>query len=336
MWKIRRRYTPTLEAIGRLLCGIAPWLEGPLDAGPERELQQQYADLARAALHQATDPASPDFLNFQNGAQPVVDCGFLAQAILRAPKELWGKLDAAHAQEVWPRRCWRARGLSLPISITGLMFSATVEAAALAMMGERWDAMRVDYALREHQQWYVGDGVYGDGPTFHFDYYNSFVIQPMLLDVTHNIATHDGRWNSMSADIMKRAQRYAAIQERLISPEGTFPVVGRSIDVPLRRIPATVANCPAQATTLAGHAGSSSLRFDRRDAPDSGSSRNVRPGRLAPPWRRRPPAASRRELYLHWQPLPLRGDPSAARVGAVRPLLVVAGGRLDGETHLAR
>ena len=43
--------------------------------------------------------------------------------------------------------------------------------------------MRVDYALRQHAQWYKGDGVYGDGPEFHFDYYNSFVIQPMLLDV---------------------------------------------------------------------------------------------------------------------------------------------------------
>ena len=31
------------------------------------------------------------------------------------------------------------------------------------------------------------------------------------------------------ADAMARASRYAAIQERLIAPEGTFPAVGRSI-----------------------------------------------------------------------------------------------------------
>ena len=43
--------------------------------------------------------------------------------------------------------------------------------------------MRVDYALRQHDQWYKGDGIYGDGPQFHWDYYNSFVIHPMLLDV---------------------------------------------------------------------------------------------------------------------------------------------------------
>ena len=97
------------------------------------------------------------------------------------------------------------------------------------MMGEPWDVMRVDYAVRAHQQWYVGDGLYGDGPHFHWDYYNSFVIQPMLLDVLRNIAPHAKTWQALLPDILARAKRYAAIQERLISPEGTFPVIGRSI-----------------------------------------------------------------------------------------------------------
>jgi hypothetical protein len=221
----RRRYTH-LEALGRLLSGMAPWLEAPLESGAERDLQRQYADLARTALHNATDPGSPDFLNFQNGSQPVVDCGFLAQAILRAPAELWGKLDPSTQKNL--AAALAASRVITPGVSNWLMFSATVE-AALALMGERWDAMRMDYALREHQQWYLGDGIYGDGPTFHFDYYNSYVIQPMLLDVLRGIGTHDRRWNTMLPDILKRAARYAAIQERLISPEGSFPVVGRSI-----------------------------------------------------------------------------------------------------------
>src|SRR5437899_9549895 len=89
----RRKYSH-LEAIGRMLSGIAPWLEAPLDPGPERDLQQRYADLARRAIRSACDPASPDFLNFHEGSQPLVDCGFLSQAVLRAPNELWKKLDA--------------------------------------------------------------------------------------------------------------------------------------------------------------------------------------------------------------------------------------------------
>ena len=47
------------------------------------------------AIAAGTDPASPDFMNFNRGRQPVVDAAFLALAILRAPTELWKKLDAA-------------------------------------------------------------------------------------------------------------------------------------------------------------------------------------------------------------------------------------------------
>jgi hypothetical protein len=221
----RRKYSH-LEAIGRLLSGIAPWLEVSLDPGPERDLQQQYADLARRGLRHATNPQSPDFLNYHEGAQPLVDCGFLAQAIVRAPNELWKKLDATTQKNL------AAALLSSRVITPGqnnwLLFAATVE-AALALMGERFDAMRIDYAVRAHQQWYVGDGLYGDGPHFHWDYYNSFVIQPMLLDVLRTMEAHAKNWQSLTADIRTRAKRYAAIQERLISPEGTFPAIGRSI-----------------------------------------------------------------------------------------------------------
>lgn len=219
----RAKYTH-LEAIGRLLAGIAPWLEATLDAGPERDLQARYRDLARAAIAQGADPKSPDFLNFHQGSQPVVDCGFLAQAILRAPNELWKKLDAT-AQHNLVAGLVSSRAIT-PGFNNWLLFSATVE-AALAAMGEKWDAMRVDYAVRQHQQWYVGDGVYGDGPQFHWDYYNSFVIQPMLVDILRTIPART--WDRFKPDVTARAKRYAAIQERLIAPDGSYPAVGRSI-----------------------------------------------------------------------------------------------------------
>ena len=109
-----------------------------------------------------------------------------------------------------------------------LLFSAMVE-TALAMMGEKWDGMRIDYAIRKHQEWYLGDGVYGDGPQFHWDYYNSFIIQPMLLDVLRNISRQTNRWSRFSPAVMERARRYGAIEERLIAPDGTYPAIGRSI-----------------------------------------------------------------------------------------------------------
>src|SRR5215831_14726657 len=216
----RRKYSH-LEAIGRLLSGIAPWLETPLEApfdrGPERDLQQRHADLARRAIHSACDPASPDFLNYHEGSQPLVDCGFLAQAVLRAPKQLWSELDNATQRNL--AAALTSSRVITPGFNNWLLFAATVE-ASLAQMGERWDGMRIDYAVRQHQQWYVGDGVYGDGPQFHWDYYNSFVIQPMLLDVLRAIAPHSKTWERFSADTLARAKRYAVIQERLIAPDG--------------------------------------------------------------------------------------------------------------------
>src|SRR5213078_2493644 len=98
-----------------------------------------------------------------------------------------------------------------------LLFSATIE-AALRALGAPWDRVRVDYALRQHEQWYKGDGTYGDGPELHWDYYNSFVIHPMLVDVLQACGGESPAWADMKTREDARARRYAAIQERLIAP----------------------------------------------------------------------------------------------------------------------
>ncbi|HZA36135.1 MAG TPA: DUF2264 domain-containing protein, partial [Vicinamibacterales bacterium] len=76
---------------------------------------------------------------------------------------------------------------------------------------------------------YKGDGVYGDGPSFHWDYYNSFVIQPMLLDVLDVCGDARDAWRTLRAAVVARARRYAGIQERLVGPDGSFPPIGRSL-----------------------------------------------------------------------------------------------------------
>ena len=328
-----RRKVTHLEAIGRLLAGMAPWLEAPLDPGPERDLQQRYAELARQAIRSGADPQSADFLNFHEGSQPLVDCGFLAQALLRAPNELWKKLDPATQKNL------AAGFLSARVITPGqnnwLLFAATVE-AALAMMGERYDAMRIDYAVRAHQQWYVGDGLYGDGPRFHWDYYNSFVIQPMLLDVLRNIGAHAATWQPLLPDILARARRYAAIQERLISPEGTFPVIGRSIcyrtgAFQLLAQMALLGELPAPLTGARVRAALTAVMKRLLDAPGTFDDAGLADGGI-----RGTPAASGRELHFDGQPVPLRGGVSAAGVEARRCVLERAGGRLDVAAHLAR
>ena len=53
-----------LEALGRLMAGIAPWLELPADDSAEGQLRARYGSLARRAIDRAVDPKSKDFLNF--------------------------------------------------------------------------------------------------------------------------------------------------------------------------------------------------------------------------------------------------------------------------------
>lgn len=225
----RRQHT-YLEAMARLIAGLAPWLESGAQNGPqsgaEGQLRQQYAELARIAIHSATDPNSPDFMNFSKGRQPVVDASYLALAILRAPTELWQKLDKGTQHNVI--QALQATRACLPYYNNWLLFAAMIE-AALAFMGVWWDPMRVDYAIRSIDTWYEGDGMYGDGPTFHWDYYNSYVIQPYLLNILDAISKVDSTWKPFQPAIVDRARRYAAIQERLISPEGTYPPIGRSL-----------------------------------------------------------------------------------------------------------
>ena len=221
-----RRNVTHLEALGRLVAGLAPWLELGADATPEGRLRAEYADLARRAIARAVDPASPDFLNFTRERQPLVDAAFLAQGLLRAPRALRDALDPAARRNLIA--ALESTRVISPGFNNWLLFSATVE-AGLASLTAPWDRLRVDYALRQHDQWYKGDGVYGDGPAFHWDYYNSFVIQPMLLDVLDIVRNEMPAWKELSARVDQRARRYAAIQERLIAPDGSFPAVGRSL-----------------------------------------------------------------------------------------------------------
>jgi hypothetical protein len=221
-----RRKVTYLEALGRTLAGIAPWLENGEAVGDEGRLLTEYRSLSLAAIAAAVDPASPDYMHFGVDNQNIVDASFLALAMLRAPRQLQQQMPAQVRTQL-ADGLRKTRPLT-PAFNNWLLFSAAIEACLFAL-GEEWDRARVDYALREHAAWYLGDGVYGDGPQFHWDYYNSFVIHPYLLQLMDTMAGQQAGRAAMKEPIQKRAQRYAAIQERLINTDGTYPVAGRSI-----------------------------------------------------------------------------------------------------------
>lgn len=221
-----RRHTTYLEAVGRLLSGIAPWLETGPNTGDEGKLRTQYLAMVHKGLALGLDPHSPEYLDFGLEAQSLVDAAFLAVAILRAPTALNKQLPAPTRKLL--ADALRATRSVLPGQSNWLLFSAAVEAALFAL-GEPWDKLRIDYALREHMAWYVGDGTYSDGPHFHWDFYNSIVIQPFLLVVLETVGNEEKAWAAMLPTVRERAQRFSAVLERIIAPDGSYPAIGRSI-----------------------------------------------------------------------------------------------------------
>lgn len=218
-----------LEAFARVLYGIAPWLELDTELPPaEKALQSRYRSLALQALDQALDPDSPDKLNFGplQHNQPLVDSALLAAALLRAPNALLAQVQG-QTRERLIQTFLSVRKLT-PFNNNWLFFSAMVE-TLLAALGEKWHAGKLNKAMKSHEGWYKGDSWYSDGQVFCFDYYNSFIIHPFYLEVLDQIAPGNPEWNPLQVHVQARARRHAEQLERLISPEGTYPPLGRSL-----------------------------------------------------------------------------------------------------------
>jgi hypothetical protein len=221
-----RTHVTYLEAFGRTLSGMAPWLELGADKTAEGKLREKYIELAKKAIDKATDPESADFMNFSEDKQPLVDAAFFAQALLRAPTQLWEPLSEKTKGNVI--NALKSTRKIEPYYSNWLLFTGMVE-AALLKFGDEADLFRLEQPVQKHMEWYLGDGIYGDGPDFHWDYYNSYVIQPMLLDILKTMEEKGVGRTEDYKKVQERAQRYAQIQERLISPEGTYPPIGRSL-----------------------------------------------------------------------------------------------------------
>lgn len=230
-WDGRNPQVAYLECFGRLMSGIAPWLALGADATAEGRLRERLQQQALASYAHSVDPGSPDYLLWRTEGQPLVDSAYFTNALLRAPKQLWEPLDASTKQRV-VQEIKGLRRVSPPYT-NWLLFAAMNEAFLLSV-GEQWDPMRIDLAIRKINEWYVGDGWYSDGPRLHFDHYGSYVIHPMLVEILEVLVATRARFNNLDAPALleqayKRMQRYGEHLERLIGPEGSFAPIGRSL-----------------------------------------------------------------------------------------------------------
>ena len=229
-WDGRNKKVAYMETFGRLMAGIAPWLTLPDDDSEEGKMRKQLREWALASYKNAVDPQSPDYLLWRKEGQTLVDAAYVAESFLRAYDALWMPLDET-TKKRYVEEFQQLRRIDPPYT-NWLLFSSTIE-SFLAKTGAQFDEYRINSTIRKVEEWYTGDGWYSDGPTFAFDYYSSYVFHPMYLETLQ--AMKDAKVRSR-IDYAKyydralvRAQKYSLILERFISPEGTFPVFGRSI-----------------------------------------------------------------------------------------------------------
>ena len=215
-----------LETFGRLMAGLAPWLSLPDDNTAEGKMRRQLRQWALDSYRNAVDPESPDYLKWKGENQILCDAAYLAQSFMRAPKALWEPLDATTKK----RYVEKFKGLRSiqPAYNNWLLFRVVIE-SFLASIGEEWDAFTVKVSLHKVDEWYLGDGWYSDGPDVGIDYYNSYVMHPMMVE-SLEILDKKGIHKSIHFELaLRRMQRFNVLLERMISPEGTYPAIGRSI-----------------------------------------------------------------------------------------------------------
>lgn len=216
-----------LESVGRLICGIAPWLELGIDDTFEGRMREKYINLIKKGLLNICNPQSDDYLVFDGYSQPLVDVAFLAQGILRAKTQIWDSITD-DAKQVILNAFFKTRSIK-PGNNNWLLFASMIEAFFLETTG-KCDNRRLMLGVNKFMnEWYCGDGHYSDGNNYHFDYYNSFVIHPMLTEILLILKKHEmcgEDWVNMQ---LNRLKQYSTHLERLISPEGTYPIFGRSM-----------------------------------------------------------------------------------------------------------
>ena len=186
-WENNRRLAAYTEGLARTLAGISPWLALPEDSTAEGKLRAEFAELARNALITATNPKNKNYRHFtlNNGLgggpnrQLLVETAYIAHALVRAQNVLWDPLTKEQRANV--RALMDIAGKLEPIDNSNwLLFASMMEAARWELFGEM-DRKRLEYGVNKFVgEFYLGDGTYGDGKHFRWDYYNSFVIHPML------------------------------------------------------------------------------------------------------------------------------------------------------------
>lgn len=215
------------SAFARVFNGIAPWLELGPDTSQEGQIREKYTYLTLKSIANAINSKSNDFILFIEPKQSLIDVALFAQGLLRAKNQIWLNLPMKVQARII-RELKNTRVIA-PYENHWLLYTAMIEAALLEFTGE-CDKQRLTYGISKFRdEYYLGDGVYSDGSDMDVGYYNSFIIHPMLNDILAVMRKYGLREGEFLDVQFMRSSRLSSQLERSISPEGTYPVLGKSL-----------------------------------------------------------------------------------------------------------
>jgi hypothetical protein len=216
-----------LEAFARVFNGIAPWLELGADNSEEGKVRAKYIQMTLKSIKNAVSTNSNDYIFVVEPKQSLVDVALFAQGLLRAKTQIWLNLPMDIQARII--RELKNTRIIAPYENHWLLFTSMIEAALLEFTGE-CDKERLTYAISKFRdELYVGDAIYSNGEDFEVGYFNSLVIHPMLNDiltVMRKYGLQEGKFIDVQ---LMRSSRLSSQLERLISPEGTYPLLGKAL-----------------------------------------------------------------------------------------------------------
>jgi len=142
--KAQRTKVAYLEAFGRLLSGIGPWLNTEGGSKEEQALRNQYRQWTLRAIANAVNPAAKDYMQWEGG-QPLVDASFFALGLVRSPW-IWEHLDKQVQQQV--QTALLSTRKTVPVYTNWILFSGMIE-AFFCKYGMDYDDVRIEYSIRE-------------------------------------------------------------------------------------------------------------------------------------------------------------------------------------------
>jgi hypothetical protein len=151
----------------------------------------------------------------KNAHQSMVEGAYLCQSFLISPK-LWDNINRKKEVLETLKRISELE----PCKNNWILFESLILLFLKKNGIITKKTAKVKDKLNNFEKWYRGDSWYSDGDTFVMNYYNSFVIYPMLYEIYRILGN--------TKEIEKRIVIHADFLEKLISKNGEFPIFGRS------------------------------------------------------------------------------------------------------------